>query len=99
MADDNVFILPVVRVEREESGSPFAVDVPEMGAAGFGTVDGGLASMDLEAFLSIRNWVSDACVAQGATFLGGGIGFGAADLQLEIEGFEYNITIKPIPRS
>lgn len=103
--DDNVIRLPTKAYEQfvdavNQPGNP-NVALTELltSPSGFGTDEGGLASMDVETFLSIRNWVSDACTAKGATFLGGGVGCGVADLQIEIEGFEYNITIKPLPRS
>jgi hypothetical protein len=72
--------------------------VPEIGAAGFGNFGAGLEAMDVETFLNIRDWVQRACEAQGAKMVGAGIGFGQADLDIEIEGHLYNISIKPVPR-
>lgn len=82
---------------------PFAapaakVDLPELGAAGFGNLVSDLEAMDVEAFMNIRTWVQHACEAQGAKMTGAGIGLGQADLDIEIEGHVYNISIRPLPR-
>jgi hypothetical protein len=74
---------------------PIPVNLPEM--AGFGTEEGGLASMDVTAFLNMRDWVQSACEAKGAKMVGGGIGCGQADIDIELEGCRYNISIRPLP--
>jgi len=78
--------------------SPVNEVVPEIGAAGFGNLDAGLEAMDVEAFFNIRGWLQRACEAQGAKMVGAGIGFGQTDLEVEIEGHLYNISIKPVLR-
>ena len=52
--------------------------------------------MDTEAFFNMRDWLREAVEAKGAKFTGGGVGFGQADFDVELEGFKYNISIKPI---
>jgi hypothetical protein len=73
------------------------VNLPDIPVMGFGSPEGGLADMDPEVFLNIRDWVRRACEARGARFTGGGYGCGVCDLDIEIEGHHYNITIKPLP--
>lgn len=53
--------------------------------------------MDAEAFLNMRDWLREAVEAKGAKFTGGGVGFGQADIDIEIEGFRYSISMKPLP--
>lgn len=67
-----------------------------LASPGFGTEGGGLASMDVEAFLNVRDWLQGACEAKGAKMTGGGIGYGQADIDIELEGCRYNISIKPL---
>ena len=55
-------------------------------------------NFDAIAAFNIRNWLREACEAKGAKFTGGGVGFGGADLDIEIEGCAFNIFIKPIMR-
>lgn len=51
---------------------------------------------DAEALLNSRDWLQKALEAQGAKITGKGIGMGAADLDIELEGHRYNITVRPI---
>lgn len=83
--------------------TPISVNLPEdfpplAAARGFGTPEGGLASMDVHAFLNMRDWVQAACEAKGAKMTGGGVGCGQADIDIELEGYHYNISIKPLAR-
>ena len=48
--------------------------------------------------LNARDWLRKACEAAGATFIGGGVGIGYADIDIELEGHHFNIEIKPIVR-
>jgi hypothetical protein len=57
-----------------------------------------LSEMDGEAFLNMRNWLTSAVEAKGAKFTGGGVGFGQADIDIELDGCRYNISIKPLAR-
>ncbi len=50
---------------------------------------------DPEALLNIRGWLRSAVEAKGAEFTGGGIGMGAADIDVDLEGMRYNIKISP----
>lgn len=75
------------------------IDIPgttELPTFGFGTAEGGLASMDVHAFLNMRDWLQAACEAKGARMTGGGIGCGEADIDIELEGHRYNISIRPL---
>lgn len=78
--------------------APHVNAVPEAGAAGFDSLDAGLEAMDVEAFFNIRTWVQHACEAQGAKTVGAGIGFGQADIDIDLEGHVYNISIRPVMR-
>ena len=57
------------------------------------------SELDLESLYGIRAWVKEAVEAKGATFLGGCVGvkgsLGMADLDIEIDGFKFNIEITP----
>lgn len=68
---------------------------------GFGTPEGGLATlatMDVDAFFNMRDWLQAACEAKGARMTGGGIGCGQADIDIELDGHHYNISIRPLRR-
>ncbi len=56
-----------------------------------------LEEMDVEAFFNMRNWLQKACEAQGGKMVGGGVGMGQADIDIELDGCRYNISIKPLP--
>jgi len=51
---------------------------------------------DPKQLLNMRQWLQDALEVKGAKFTGGGVGMGEADLDIILEGHEYNINIKPI---
>jgi hypothetical protein len=55
----------------------------------------GLGFTDLEAALNMRGWLERACGAAGAKCVGAGIGFGQADIDIELEGCRFNISIRP----
>jgi len=57
-----------------------------------------LDEMDAEAFFNIRDWLEKACEAQGAKKVGGGVGCGQADIDIELEGCRYNVSIKPLAK-
>ena len=58
-----------------------------------------LEEMDVEAFFNMRDWLQKVCEAQGAKMVGGGVGMGQADIDIELDGCHYNISIKPLPNS
>lgn len=62
------------------------VDIP-MGDLGF---------QDIGAAFNMRDWLQKACEAQGAKMVGGGFGFGQADIDIELEGYCFNISIRPL---
>ena len=53
---------------------------------------------DIEAYFNMRKWLQDACEAKGAKMTGGGVGGGQADIDIELEGHHYNISIRPLRR-
>ncbi len=56
----------------------------------------GLAEqMDVEAAFNMRSWVQKALEAKGAKIAGAGVGMGGCDLDFEVEGFKFNVFIKP----
>lgn len=50
---------------------------------------------DTEILFNLRDWLQSAVEAKGAKVTGGGLGFGGADLDIEIDGFPYFLHIKP----
>lgn len=56
-----------------------------------------LDEMDVMAFLNMRDWLTTAVEAKGAKMVGGGCGLGQADIDIELEGCRYNISIRPLP--
>src|ERR1700731_4512220 len=59
----------------------------------------GLGFTDLDAALNMRDWLEQACMAVGAKRVGGGIGFGQADIDIELENCRFNISIRPLQQS
>jgi hypothetical protein len=55
-----------------------------------------LEEMDVEAFFNMRDWLQKACEAHGGKMVGGGVGMGQADIDIELEGCRYNISIRPL---
>jgi hypothetical protein len=53
---------------------------------------------EIEPAFNMRAWVQSACEAKGAKMVGGGIGFGQADLDIELEGHRYNISIRVLKK-
>lgn len=53
--------------------------------------------MDVAAFFNMRDWLQNAVEAKGARMIGGGLGLGQADIDIELEGMPYNISIRPLP--
>lgn len=56
----------------------------------------GLGFTDMEAALNMRDWLERACEAAGAKRFGGGIGFGQADIDINLEGCRFNVSIRPL---
>jgi hypothetical protein len=56
------------------------------------------SAAEIEPAFNMRQWVEQALVAKGAKQTGAGIGFGEADIDIELEGCRYNIRIKAIMR-
>lgn len=54
---------------------------------------------DVEAFFNMRSWLSKAVEKSGAKVHGAGIGMGQADIDIELEGARFNISIRPIMKS
>jgi hypothetical protein len=56
-----------------------------------------LLSMDVEAFLNMRDWLQAAIEAKGAKVDGAGIGCGQADVSFVLDGHRYSVSIQPLP--
>ncbi len=78
-------------------GDPIAVNMPDdlplTGTLGFDSAD------EIEPAFNMRDWVRDAMEAKGAKMVGGGIGCGQADIDIELEGHCYNISIRARKRA
>lgn len=57
-----------------------------------------VGDMDAEAFFNMRDWLQEALEAKGARKTGGGMGCGQADIDIELEGVHFNVSIKPLRR-
>jgi hypothetical protein len=55
-----------------------------------------MSSKDAGDLLEVRNWLKDAVEAKGALVDGSGVGFGQADIDIELNGSRYNVSIKPL---
>ena len=61
--------------------------------ASCGTVP--LKDMDIEAFMNLRDWLVAAITDKGGEVIDSGMGAGRADIGMELEGYEYSVSIKP----
>ena len=52
---------------------------------------------DVEALFNLRSWLETALVNHGATVTGGGMGCRAADLDIKLDGFNFVVSITPMP--
>lgn len=63
--------------------------------------DASFERIDLESLFNARQWFRDAVEAKGATVTGAGIGvkgsLGMADIDVEIDGYRFNLEITPRP--
>jgi hypothetical protein len=50
---------------------------------------------DIETLYNSRIWLQAALEAAGADINGGGIGCGQSDLDISLDGFNFNVSIKP----
>jgi hypothetical protein len=61
--------------------------------------DAPFEKLDLDSLLNARQWFQDAVEVKGAKVTGAGIGvkgeLGMADLDIEIEGYRFNLEITP----
>lgn len=53
---------------------------------------------DPETLFNSRQWLRSALESKGAKILGGGVGCGQADLDIELEGQKFNVSIRPLSR-
>jgi len=51
---------------------------------------------DAHQMLNMRGWLQKAVEKAGGEMTGGGCGMGEADIDVTLDGHEFNITIKPI---
>ncbi len=56
-----------------------------------------LDSMDIEAFLNMRDWFEAAITNHGGKIIDGGMGVGRADIGVELDGVEFGVQIRPRP--
>jgi hypothetical protein len=98
MTDDNIVQLPP-RDGRPCSANACDTNEPIMIA----TVDEPspeFSRLDLDSLFNMREWVRSALEANGAKCVGAGIGcggaMGIADVQIELDGHQYNIEIRPL---
>ena len=65
--------------------------------------DASFEKLDLESLFNVRQWFRDAVEAKGAKVTGAGIGIkgnlGMADIDVEIDGYLFNLEITPRARS
>jgi hypothetical protein len=68
---------------------PIKLTLPPVGelAAAFG---------DVESLFNSRAWLRIALEANSAKIIGGGCGLGQADLDAEIDGYKFNVSIRPL---
>lgn len=52
--------------------------------------------MNARDLLELRDWLQNAVEAQGARMTGGGVGLGAADIEIKLGDRRYEITIRPM---
>lgn len=61
--------------------------------------DPDFGTLDLESLFNLRAWVQAAVEAKGAKVIGAGVGVGGplglADIDVEIDGFRFNLEIRP----
>lgn len=50
---------------------------------------------DPETLLNSRDWLQGALTSSGATVVGGGCGGGQADLDIDLQGCRFNVSIRP----
>ncbi len=74
--------IPFPQIETLDDGKPLGFD----------------SAAEIELAFNMRQWVAQALIAKGAKQTGAGIGFGEADIDIELEGCHYNIRIKAIKR-
>ena len=95
MNDDNIVHLPGPPQPTDrayptadcDSARPVPIGQIEAGDLGF---------KDVEAAFNMRDWLQAACEAKGARMIGGGFGMGQADIDVELEGCRFNISIRPV---
>jgi len=51
---------------------------------------------DTESMFNMRDWLQKALEAKGAKKTGAGCGMGECDIDIEIDGYKFNVRIKPI---
>ena len=98
MTDDNIVQLPP-RDGRPYSTAACDPNEPLLIA----TVDEPspeFSRLDLDSLFNMREWVRAALETKGAKCVGAGIGcggtMGIADVQVELDGHQYNIEIRPL---
>jgi hypothetical protein len=107
VASANVLALPInvgtggtmniyeLKPAQDAGVEPLEIDTPEFSIQPF-PFEPAATGEDWTAFMNARAWLQRAVEAQGAKMVGGGCGFGGADIDIELEGCRFNIFIRPI---
>ena len=105
MSDDNIIKLPskepgnpsvnTDKILREIMASSVPIELPN--GAKINIAPEGLGFKDMEAAVNMRDWIQKACEAKGGRMVGCGLGGGQADIDIELEGCRFNISIRPLP--
>ena len=53
---------------------------------------------DVEAMMNVRTWLEKALEKSGAKIVGGGMGMGTADVDITLEGFRFDVSIRAIEK-
>lgn len=65
--------------------------------------DAPFEKLDLDSLFNVRRWFRDAVEAKGGKVTGAGVGvkgdLGMADIDVEMDGYTFNLEITPRPRS
>jgi hypothetical protein len=65
--------------------------------------DAPFEKLDLDSLFNVRQWFCDAVEVKGGKVTGAGIGvkgnLGMADIDVEIDGYAFNLEITPRPRT
>ena len=67
----------------------------DVGAPYFGESIPAAKFPDADIAYAARGWLQKACEAAGATVVGAGVGCGQSDIDIELDGHRFNVSIRP----